>query len=225
MKFVRLVVAVALLFAASSFAQEVKAASSTFKAIPGYTSPPQEVTFYNTGDSELTVTISIRGLFAIPQNLCGGEVKPRSHCAVWVTYTPEAIETDTGSLTFTFNGQTVSVALTGEGIDLIPTKTTMRCEPGTCRANHDGGTEPGFNIKVSAGKGYEIPNGEQVDVSCVEFSGPHRGTAVYGIGTLENGATVVSLQLPYAREMWHCYTTYNGDAEFAPSSAEIHTVW
>lgn len=224
MKFVGSVVAVALLLAASSFAQEVNPASSTLRAVPGYTSSAQEVTFYNTGDSELIVTVSIKGPFAIPENLCGGEVKPQEHCAVWVTYTPEAIETHTGGLTFTFNGQAVPVPLTGEGIDLIPTITKMRCEPRTCQPR-GGGQSPVFGISVSAGKGYMIPNGEQVDVNCVEFSGPWRGTEVYGSGTLEGGKTQVALHLPHPHVMWHCYANYNGDGEFGPSSAEVRTVW
>jgi hypothetical protein len=38
-----------------------------------------------------------------------------------VSYTPPGIETDNGSLLFAFNDQTVSVPLTGEGVQSIPT--------------------------------------------------------------------------------------------------------
>jgi len=91
-------------------------------AVPGYTSPYQDVRFYNTGGSELTLTISVSGsMFAAPENWCTNGVKPGTHCNVYVTYTPLGIETDNGSLLFAFNDQTVSVPLTGEGVQSIPT--------------------------------------------------------------------------------------------------------
>jgi len=88
------------------------------QVIVGQTSPPKDVSLKNTGDSELTVSaISISGNFAITVNHCANGVKPATHCNVYVTYTPNAVEKDTGTLTFTDNSsnspQTVSLSGTG----------------------------------------------------------------------------------------------------------------
>jgi hypothetical protein len=102
--------------------QVVKPSSVTVMAVPGYTSPYQDVRFFNTGSSELTLAISVSGsMFAIPENRCTNGVKPGSHCDVYVTYAPLGIETDNDTVTFAFNDQTVSVPLTGEGVQSIPT--------------------------------------------------------------------------------------------------------
>jgi|HubBroStandDraft_4_1064222.scaffolds.fasta_scaffold263394_1 hypothetical protein len=214
-------IAAALLMTSASFAQEVKPASLTFEAVPGYTSPQQDVRLFNTGESEFLVTVSITGPFSIPTNDCGKEVKPKGHCDVWVTYSPTEVETDTGTLTFSLNDQTVSVPLTGDGVSLLPTVTKMKCQEGTCRPKP---SEKLFKITVTAPDGYAIPDGEQVDISCVERTGIHRGTTVNTTGSLQDGVSLVSLSIPYDAE-WGCSATYNGDAEFASSEGELHTVW
>jgi hypothetical protein len=123
MKIARVVMVLSMLCLSSLLlAQKVEPPSVTIDAVPGYSSSPQDVVFSNTGDSEITLTISISGPFSIPTNKCGRGVKPGTHCNVYVVYTPEAIETDTGTLGFTFNGQTVSVPLTGNGVSTIPTR-------------------------------------------------------------------------------------------------------
>jgi hypothetical protein len=45
-------------------------------AVPGYTSPYQDVRFYNTGGSELNLTtISVSGsMFGTPENRCTNSV-------------------------------------------------------------------------------------------------------------------------------------------------------
>jgi hypothetical protein len=90
------------------------------QVVVGQTSSPQDVVLKNTGDSELTVSaISVNGDFAITINHCANGVKPATHCNVYVTYTPTAPGTDTGTLTFTDNASNSpqTVALTGTGIN------------------------------------------------------------------------------------------------------------
>lgn len=72
----------------------------------------------NTGNSELIVSsISISGYFALPVNHCASGVQPGTHCDVYVTFTPHAPETETGTLTFLDNAsnspQTVSLSGVG----------------------------------------------------------------------------------------------------------------
>src|SRR5713101_2840209 len=92
----------------------------------GQTSPQKKVRVTNNGDADLTISsISISGPFALPLNHCGRGVKVGTHCDVYVTFTPEALETETGTLTFTDDAanspQTVS--LTGTGYNTAPTET------------------------------------------------------------------------------------------------------
>jgi hypothetical protein len=75
---------------------------------------PQLVSLKNTGESELTFSdISISGDFSITVNHRANGVKPQTHCNVYVTSTPQAIGTETGTLTFVDNAsnspQTVSL--------------------------------------------------------------------------------------------------------------------
>jgi uncharacterized repeat protein (TIGR03803 family) len=94
-------------------------AALNFGQVPvGQTSPQKLVSLTNTGNSQLTVSgISISGDFALPINQCADGVKSGTHCNVYVTYTPHALETDTGTLTFTDNASNSpqTILLTGTG--------------------------------------------------------------------------------------------------------------
>ena len=86
--------------------------------VVGQTSSPQSVSLKNTGESELTFSdISISGHFSITVNYCENGVKPQTHCNVYVTFTPQAIGTETGTLTFVDNASNSpqTVSLTGTG--------------------------------------------------------------------------------------------------------------
>ncbi len=90
------------------------------QVVVGQTSPPQRVSLTNIGDSELTVSdISISADFAITVNYCANGVKPETHCDVYVTFTPQAVETESGSLTFVDNASNSpqTVSLTGTGLN------------------------------------------------------------------------------------------------------------
>ena len=197
-------------------AQAVQPASLTIEAIPGDTSPRQKVQFTNTGDVDLTLTISISGPFAIPKNECGHPVKQNLHCDVWVTYSPEVLGTDSGTLTFTFNDQSVSVPLTGDAMDLLPTRTQTELHGG--------------NIKtiVSAADGYHVPSGDQVQISCTAVSGPYKGYGVGATSTLQDGVALTSrtiVDVLNGHYMWRCSSSYNGDSEFGPSGSGSILVW
>jgi hypothetical protein len=188
--------------------QVAKPSSVTVMAVPGYTSPYQDVRFINTGSSELTLAISVSGtMFAIPENRCTNGVKPASHCDVYVTYAPLGIETDNGTLTFAFNNQTVSVPLIGEGVQSIPTISKMR---GSVK---EGGSQA--KVTVGAPDGYKIPNGDLVDFECSIYWGEDGQT-----GVLIDEKTTIDLpgcNTKGENYSWACYGTYRGDPEFAAS--------
>jgi hypothetical protein len=86
--------------------------------VVGQTSAPRLVSLENTGESELTISsISVSGDFALPTNHCAAGVKPLTHCNVYVTFTPQALGTETGTLTFVGNASNSpqTISLTGTG--------------------------------------------------------------------------------------------------------------
>jgi hypothetical protein len=96
------------------------------KRVLGTTSPAKLVKLTNTGTGTLNITsITISGDFAISTKTCGSTVAAGASCTVSVTFTPTAINTRTGTLTFTddANPATQTVALSGVGtaISLSPT--------------------------------------------------------------------------------------------------------
>ena len=205
----------AVLLSAAGYSQEVQPTSLTIEAVPGYTSPEHDIVFTNTGASELALTITVSGPFSLPLNRCGRGVKPGTHCNVYVTYTPEAIETDTGALTFAFGNQNVSVALTGDGVSAIPTALTIDAHHANVSAKITAGAK---------GEGYKIPDHDWVYVVC-EGSGDIQQASGYtqngkahfqiGFGTLDCG--------------WFSCTGYYYNnsipQEFATSQYNFRTYW
>ncbi len=94
-------------------------AAPTFPVEPvGQTSPAQTVTLTNTGTVDLVVTaVSITGDFAIDSNTCVSTISAGGNCTVGITFSPTAVGTRTGSLTFTDNAadSPQSLTLTGTG--------------------------------------------------------------------------------------------------------------
>jgi len=98
----------------------VSPTSLNFGSVPvGTTSPEKVVALENTGNATMVVSsVSVSGPFAVAVNKCQNGVKVGTHCNVWVTYTPLAVENDIGTLTFTDNASNSpqSVSLSGTGI-------------------------------------------------------------------------------------------------------------
>jgi len=196
-------------------AQIADPTSINFGGVPvGFTSKALNVTFKNTGSTSLTVTESITGPFALPVNKCGRGVKPQTHCNVEVTYTPEALQVDTGTLTFNYSdGQaqgSVSVSLTGYGDSGYPTKSSLKIYPNSVCTP----AQITFTMKVSSKDG-KIPDGEQVFVSCDSVG--WRGQMPF---TLTNGEAIwTSEWYGNTHGAAKCWINYDGDTEFAPSQS------
>jgi hypothetical protein len=198
-------------------AQKVKPASLTIQAVPGQTSPQQRVVFTNTGVGDVTLTISVSGPFSVPKNKCGHPVRQNLYCDVWVTYSPQEIGTDTGTLTFSFNDQSVSVPLTENGVNLLATSTRLQLT-----------REGELKTTVSVLNGYHVPDGEQVTVFCTAVSGPDKGYGVSGSAALTDGTADVPASIVDVlggHYMWGCYSAYYGDNELAGSESGMVTVW
>lgn len=92
----------------------------------GTPAPTQTVTFTNTGTGPITVSsVATTGDFN-QTNTCG-KVLAAGTCQVIVTFTPTAIGTRFGTLTFTDNSASSPqvINLTGTGVDLTPSTNTL----------------------------------------------------------------------------------------------------
>jgi len=204
-------------------AQQVSPDSVNFgDVLIGQTSPQVNVSFTNTGDAELDLTVSITGPFAIPINRCGRGVKVGTHCNVDITYTPEAAETDTGTLTFNYGGGSVSVSLTGTGVTTISyaTKTKLKGPHGTFDIG--AGLDLTFTATVTS-KGGAIPDGGIVDFYC---TGSVAGTYGPLPGTTKGGVATAYLEVDQIGS-WQCWAIYTGgqqgDVQFESSTSNYDT--
>ena len=85
----------------------------------GTTSPAKTVTLDNTSTDTLDISsITPSGDFAISANTCGATLAAKKSCKVSITFTPMALGTLTGTLTFTDNAANSpqTVALSGTGV-------------------------------------------------------------------------------------------------------------
>jgi len=207
-------------------AQEVKPTNLSFLAVVGQTSPQQTAAFFNKGTTQLSLTISVEGPFAIPVNDCGRGVKPGTHCNVFVTYTPAEIGQDTGLLTFNYGEGTAMVTLSGSGVSAIGTElddySNFRDQ---YRLGHGVNLEAKFFIDVDPKEGYDIPYGESVFFSCSNGS----ETVNLGTSPIQRACNkrhcpapahgkVESGFVPDQTGQWQCTATYPGDGVFGPTS-------
>jgi Abnormal spindle-like microcephaly-assoc'd, ASPM-SPD-2-Hydin len=98
------------------------------KLVLGTTSGAKTVKLTNTGTATLNITsIVTSGDFAISAKTCGSTVAVGGSCTVSVKFTPTAIGTRTGALTFTDDATptTQSVALTGTGTQIALSPTSI----------------------------------------------------------------------------------------------------
>lgn len=207
-------------------AQAVKPASLSFLGVVGQTSPQQTAAFFNKGNTQLSLTISIAGPFAIPVNDCGRGVQPGTHCNVFVTYAPTGVGQDTGLLTFNYGEGAATVTLSGSGVSSIGTELDNYANfKDQYRLGHGVGFEAKFFIDTTPKEGYDIPYGELVSFSCTNGS----ETVSLGTSPIERACNkrhcpapahgkVGSSFVPDQTGQWQCNGTYPGDAVFSPST-------
>ncbi|MGA2714444.1 MAG: choice-of-anchor D domain-containing protein [Bryobacteraceae bacterium] len=94
----------------------VSPASLSFSSqIEGTTSTAKTVTLLNTGTGPMQVsTVTATAPFS-QTNTCSGSVAPSASCTVSVSFTPTAVGSASGTLTFVDNAGTQTVSLTGTG--------------------------------------------------------------------------------------------------------------
>lgn len=81
----------------------------------GTSSPQQQVTLTNTGDSALNgIVVNVTGDFTVA-NQCGASLPGHSTCALLVAYAPQALGAESGQLTIQDLVQQQTVALSGSG--------------------------------------------------------------------------------------------------------------
>lgn len=182
----------------------------------GQTSTPERISLTNTGDAQLTVTsISVSGDFAIPTNYCGEGVRPGTHCDIYVTFTPPALGTDTGTVTFTDNASNSpqTVSLTGVGATTTPTSTSITASAKEIYA----GAPITFTAIVTTKDG-TIPNGEQVLFTSKQGD-------LHAYGSLQNGVASVTTTLVDThpllgvRQLQGILATYPGDQNYDSSTS------
>ncbi len=188
-------------------AQKVQPTSLTITAVPGYSSSPQDVRFFNTGTESLTLTIDTSGNpFALSANRCSKAVRPGSHCDVYVVYVPQGLGTDQGQLSFAFNGETVQVTLTGNAVSSIQTSTQ----------HFDLSPKKSQAYWTLSAEGDVIPDGEEAVLQGIDYYGVNEE---YVIGHFVNNRVTFDIDSWFWRDNWNNVNVYyNGDAEFEPTS-------
>jgi hypothetical protein len=176
----------------------------------GTTSLAKVVKLTNTGSATLNISnIGISGDFAISAKTCGSTVAAGASCTVAVTFTPTAIGTRTGSLTFTDDAspatQTVALSGIGTAISLSPTSlnfgavavaTTSAAKSitvhnaGTSTVTFTGfsiaGTNPGDFLMSGNTCGSSIAGGANCTVS-IKFKPTATGTRKGTLRVADNG--------------------------------------
>jgi hypothetical protein len=196
-----------VLLTVSVSGQQVSSTTIDFgDVLVAQTSKQVNVSFTNTGNSDLDLTISISGPFAIPVNHCGRGVKVGTHCNVDVTYTPEAVETDTGTLAFNFGEGTAAVSLTGTGVTSLSYSTKTKLTGPKGYFDIEEGLTLTFSATVTS-KGGTISDGEQVNFYCDNSNGGGWRGALPG--TIEGGVATI---YPYVDQVgsWQCWAIYPG---------------
>lgn len=183
----------------------------------GCTSPQKRISLKNTGDVQLIMdNIAISGLIAIPVNHCANGVKPATHCDVYVTYSPDRVESNTGSLIFNDNASNTPqvVSLTGHGATIVPTAVKMQT-PSPQHIYY--GQTTTFTAQVTSLGGCSIPDGELLTFR--NLSGEF-----YCIGPVVAGLASCSAQIfghlrAAGEKAYNLNASYPGDEHFEPSTS------
>jgi uncharacterized repeat protein (TIGR03803 family) len=193
----------------------------------GVTSVQYGEAFTNTGNAELTLSITLSGgPFAMPVNDCGRGVKPQTHCNIYLTYTPKVLgEQDQGTVTFSYTGSggsgSVSASLSGVGSGPFGTSTSMSFGP-------DGNV---FNFATATYSPYQIPLGESILNTCTNQTGSvvsYTAQITASSCSKKSGCDAFANWTQPIQSfnygLWSCQGEYVGDVEFAPSSGEATIV-
>jgi uncharacterized repeat protein (TIGR03803 family) len=188
-----------------------KPTSLTFGPQPiGMPSAPQRIALLNPSIIPITVTnIAVQGDFAISENQCQNGVRAKTHCDVYITFTPTGTshKPRTGSVTFsdtTFNTpQTVTLS----GTVPAATKTTLVSSPSPSSEGQD----VVFTATITSTQG-PVPDGDPVtffvDGELFTIASVSGGIAQFDTPFLEPGSHRIIAQ-------------YVGDPAFEYSSASI----
>ncbi len=217
--------ALAMLFLFSSLlaAQERLGPGLDFTAVVGSSSPAQRAQFTNTGSSDLSLTVSISGPFAISVDHCLNGAHARSHCDIYVYYTPLVVgEIDDGQLTVDYGSGSVSEPLTGVGVAFLPTALGFPLQ----KSRYKFGQDVKFRVKLQAGndrEGYQIPLGELIHFTFTNGTETVNLTAVIlcqyrNCYNPEHGIAMGDF-IPDQSGTWTVTANYLGDTQYGPSSA------
>src|SRR4030088_2324361 len=133
---------------------------------------------FNTGSVQgIVSSVQTTGDFQLQTNHCMNGVKPGTHCDVYVTFSPTASGTRTGTLSYNDNaqGSPQTVSLSGVGTLTRPTTTTLSSSPNPSAY----GQAVTFTAVVPSSAG-SPPDGETVSFM--------KGTTLLGTGTLSGGS-------------------------------------
>jgi YVTN family beta-propeller protein/probable HAF family extracellular repeat protein len=174
----------------------------------GTTSSPLRDSLFNVGNAKVTISnVQVTGDFQIQTNHCLSGVKPGTHCDVYVTFSPTAEGTRTGTLYYYDNaqGSPQIVSLSGLGTRVHATTTTLSSSPNPSAY----GQAVTFTAVITSSGGAP-PNGEIVSfmngttlLKTVTMSG---GVAKFKTSTLKVGTTSVT-------------AVYGGDPNFFGSTS------
>jgi uncharacterized repeat protein (TIGR03803 family) len=173
------------------------------------TSPPQRIALFNPSTIPIAVTsVNVQGDFAVSQNRCQNGVLPKTHCDVYVTFTPTgpSPKPRIGSVTFTDTSFDTPQTVTLTGTVPTPTKTTVVSSSSPSFVNHD----VTFTATVTAAQG-TVPDGDPVEFFA--------GYEPLGVMPITGGIAQIDTQYLDPGNNW-ITAQYAGDRSFASSSGK-----
>jgi uncharacterized repeat protein (TIGR03803 family) len=179
----------------------------------GTTSPPKRISLVNPSTLPVLVsTVNIEGEFDISNNKCQNGVQPKTHCDIFVTYTPTGPGTKPRTGTLTFVDSAFDSPQTASLIGTLP--AASRTAVSTSGSPSWVGQPVTFVATVSSTQG-AIPDGETVTFSL--------GPTVLGSVALASGSASLTTSALLAGPH-PIKATYAGDVDFDPSFGVVGQV-
>lgn len=230
MRLTRFITLTLVLFIASLVsAQRVNPSSFSFESVPPNTTPEQNLTFFNTGTTQLTLSFTIPTPFTIADNRCAKGVKPGTHCNLYLTYTAQTVgEQDNGNLVIDYGDGSVSVPLSGAGVQWIATSfwRTWNNHPNIRLGDP---VDVYATLTLADPSYYSRGCGGQVVWSCSNGQGGSGSTSAglsevggglcHGRGFKGHCLKAGGQFVPNQKGQWSCSVTYPGDGVCGPSSS------